>query len=183
MTAPIASGWSGCRMGFAPTGKRRLCTAHANNGHSNRLLDSRIVDWRRIVRSAFEGFFDRCGRPAGQPHIPAFRWQWRQSLDPFRSTCDVSKTLEVELQARAVGERIGDAGKRNAFVRLVSAGLAIQLQDVGTATVMKRNGSPLSFNEDRLPSSGSFHSTPQRPAAVQPIPAPGARLRCSSARR
>jgi hypothetical protein len=28
MTAPIASGWSGCRMGFAPTGKRRLCTAH-----------------------------------------------------------------------------------------------------------------------------------------------------------
>src|ERR1700675_3037401 len=32
MTAPIASGWSGCRVGFAPTGKRRLCTAHANNG-------------------------------------------------------------------------------------------------------------------------------------------------------
>ena len=33
MTAPIASGWSGCRVGFAPTGKRRLCTAHATNGH------------------------------------------------------------------------------------------------------------------------------------------------------
>ena len=33
MTAPIASGWSGCRMGFAPTGKRRLCTAHTQNGH------------------------------------------------------------------------------------------------------------------------------------------------------
>src|SRR6202165_1494199 len=30
MTAPIASGWSDCRVGFAPTGKRRLCTAHAN---------------------------------------------------------------------------------------------------------------------------------------------------------
>ena len=28
MTAPIASGWSGCRVGFAPTGKRRLVTAH-----------------------------------------------------------------------------------------------------------------------------------------------------------
>ena len=28
MTAPIASGWSGCRVGFAPTGKRRLITAH-----------------------------------------------------------------------------------------------------------------------------------------------------------
>jgi hypothetical protein len=34
MTAPIASGWSDCRVGFSPTGKRRLCTAHATNGHA-----------------------------------------------------------------------------------------------------------------------------------------------------
>jgi hypothetical protein len=33
MTAPIASGWSDCRVGLAPTGKRRLCTAHASSGH------------------------------------------------------------------------------------------------------------------------------------------------------
>src|ERR1700687_2331982 len=33
MTAPTASGWSGCRVGLAPTGKRRLCTAHATIGH------------------------------------------------------------------------------------------------------------------------------------------------------
>ena len=32
MTAPIASGWSDCRVGLAPTGKRRLCTAHAKGG-------------------------------------------------------------------------------------------------------------------------------------------------------
>jgi hypothetical protein len=32
MTAPIASGWSGCRVGFAPTGKRRLVTAHTQIG-------------------------------------------------------------------------------------------------------------------------------------------------------
>ena len=32
MTAPVASGWSGCRVGLAPTGKRRLVTAHANSG-------------------------------------------------------------------------------------------------------------------------------------------------------
>ena len=31
MTAPIASGWSGCRVGLAPTGKRRLFTAHTQN--------------------------------------------------------------------------------------------------------------------------------------------------------
>mgnify|MGYP003471051860 CR=1 FL=1 len=29
MPAPVASGWSGCRVGLAPTGKRRLFTAHA----------------------------------------------------------------------------------------------------------------------------------------------------------
>src|SRR5947209_16324506 len=29
MTAPVASGCSGCRVGLAPTGKRRLVTAHA----------------------------------------------------------------------------------------------------------------------------------------------------------
>ena len=33
MTAPVASGWSGCRVGFAPTGKRRLFTAHAKSRH------------------------------------------------------------------------------------------------------------------------------------------------------
>ena len=32
MTAPIASGWSGCRVGLAPTGKRRLVTAHTQSG-------------------------------------------------------------------------------------------------------------------------------------------------------
>ena len=40
MTAPIASGWSGCRVGLAPTGKRRLVTAHAMNGN---LCRRRIV--------------------------------------------------------------------------------------------------------------------------------------------
>src|SRR5580692_1969010 len=32
MTAPVASGWSGCRVGLTPTGKRRLCTAHTRSG-------------------------------------------------------------------------------------------------------------------------------------------------------
>ena len=34
MTAPVASGWSVRRVGLAPTGKRRLLTAHAKSGHS-----------------------------------------------------------------------------------------------------------------------------------------------------
>ena len=34
MPAPVASGWSGCRVGLAPTGKRRLVTAHTRCGPS-----------------------------------------------------------------------------------------------------------------------------------------------------
>ena len=34
MTAPVATGWSGGRVGLAPTEKRRLTTAHTHNGHS-----------------------------------------------------------------------------------------------------------------------------------------------------
>src|ERR1700680_536349 len=33
MTAPVASGWSVRRVGFAPTGKRRLVTAHGLSRH------------------------------------------------------------------------------------------------------------------------------------------------------
>ena len=40
VTAPIASGWSGCRVGLAPTGKRRLVTAHAKPG-SRRSVEQR----------------------------------------------------------------------------------------------------------------------------------------------
>jgi hypothetical protein len=32
--APVASGWSICRVGLAPTGKRHLFTAHTHNGLS-----------------------------------------------------------------------------------------------------------------------------------------------------
>src|SRR5262245_12504613 len=33
IAAPVASGWSGRRVGLAPTGKRRLVTAHTQGGH------------------------------------------------------------------------------------------------------------------------------------------------------
>src|SRR6266446_5339302 len=57
MTAPIASGWSDCRVGFSPTGKRRLCTAHTHLGHwaiGHRLiflLDSYLISRPRCVLS------------------------------------------------------------------------------------------------------------------------------------
>src|SRR6195256_4527449 len=33
VATPVASGWSVCRVGFTPTGKRRLITAHTRSGH------------------------------------------------------------------------------------------------------------------------------------------------------
>src|SRR3989475_12066356 len=33
IAAPVASGWSVRRVGFSPTGKRRLVTAHGLSGH------------------------------------------------------------------------------------------------------------------------------------------------------
>ena len=35
IAAPVASGWSGCRVGLAPTRKRRLTTARTQNRHCN----------------------------------------------------------------------------------------------------------------------------------------------------
>src|SRR5712691_3851099 len=36
IASPVASGWSRCRVGLAPTGKRRLLTAHTHCSHSIR---------------------------------------------------------------------------------------------------------------------------------------------------
>src|SRR5229473_2946681 len=49
MTAPIASGWSDCRVRFAPTGKRRLCTAHTRSGHHTAVDDHAALASRRSI--------------------------------------------------------------------------------------------------------------------------------------
>ena len=45
MTAPVASGWSGCRVGLAPTGKRRLFTAHAKRRTFSKPLVDNLKLW------------------------------------------------------------------------------------------------------------------------------------------
>src|ERR1700724_3637179 len=53
IAAPVASGWSVCRVGFAPTGKRRLFTAHAISGlmHRSKQRPTRSPP-RRVARDA-----------------------------------------------------------------------------------------------------------------------------------
>src|SRR5208283_2282475 len=53
MTAPVASGWSVRRVGLAPTGKRRLLTAHARSGRSRSA-------WRIGVKSTSLGVSGGC---------------------------------------------------------------------------------------------------------------------------
>src|SRR4030081_2738894 len=70
MTAPVASGWSGCRVGFAPTGKRRLLTAHANN-RLKTATDSRPQRYRLRFgrlghRKGEDGQCDPRGRAQGE---------------------------------------------------------------------------------------------------------------------
>src|SRR5260221_14745598 len=40
VAAPVASGWSVCRVGLAPTGKRRLVTAHTRSSHRHLAIRS-----------------------------------------------------------------------------------------------------------------------------------------------
>jgi hypothetical protein len=54
MTAPVASGWSVRRVGLAPTGKRRLLTAHATSGHSERASRKCQVGRADIYRDRIE---------------------------------------------------------------------------------------------------------------------------------
>src|ERR1700726_3373031 len=59
IAAPVASGWSVCRVGLAPTGKRRLVTAHTQVGHRGltapvnllirRLWSQRAKRWRNAA--------------------------------------------------------------------------------------------------------------------------------------
>src|SRR5271165_1724301 len=62
MPAPVASGWSGCRVGLAPTGKRRLVTAHTHNGRSSKCLRIDALAVKRLEGGACSGHIFRTAR-------------------------------------------------------------------------------------------------------------------------
>jgi len=75
MTAPVASGWSVRRVGLAPTGKRRLLTAHANTGRSLTARRTGQIDPNRtktpicgyVLCARERSFFRRRGPLASMP--------------------------------------------------------------------------------------------------------------------
>ena len=50
MTASVASGWSGRRVGLAPTEERRLCTAHTHSQETRH--PKQYVQWDSVVLDA-----------------------------------------------------------------------------------------------------------------------------------
>src|SRR5215471_6492652 len=55
IAAPVASGWSVRRVGLAPTGKRRLSTAHTHKRHpANPLVAHQgdITRWAKVIEDA-----------------------------------------------------------------------------------------------------------------------------------
>ena len=89
IAAPVASGWSGCRVGFAPTGKRRLFTAHAKTGLMRCSKFGRGA--YRFRCGASESRFFRHRRrwhiPQRRPYLPASaKWVSRRPLGKRRWT-------------------------------------------------------------------------------------------------
>ena len=94
VTAPVASGWSGCRVGLAPTGKRHLFTAHTQIG--NFTLSG---DWAYVWHFNVEGTSglsvncagnDACGN---QPFGASFpRWKGNMTLDWYYRKFDTALT-------------------------------------------------------------------------------------------
>ena len=80
MTAPIASGWSACRVGLAPTGKRRLSTAHARSTHCLKgepVSDSNPKRTTTIPEpAAFKGSRSVAERGAGPVYTSVTRPLW-----------------------------------------------------------------------------------------------------------
>src|ERR1700719_2436687 len=81
MPAPVASGGSGCRVGLAPTGKRRLVTAHT---HSSRLLW--LTEATLPISAGGSSKQEQRWRENGsEPQVEAA--SKRQEADPVRCEC------------------------------------------------------------------------------------------------
>src|SRR5215510_14210927 len=89
IAAPVASGWSGRRMGLTPTGKRRLVTAHTRSGPSYGLRSRNC--WPRLCCS---------NRSGGAPHrrrcdlacaINEEFYKWTERAVLQRDGCDRSR--------------------------------------------------------------------------------------------
>src|SRR6266478_4406349 len=74
MPAPVASGWSGCRVGLAPTGKRRLVTAHTRLGKLSEAIPNALIEVLGVPTDDFFQIHHVLPRDRYR-HTPAFLGQ------------------------------------------------------------------------------------------------------------
>ena len=98
MTAPVASGWSGCRVGLAPTGKRRLFTAHTRSS--------------RCAPPGVPGGVLARMAAAGQKALTNDR------LERARCTAAVGPIADV-LRTKSVASPIASIAKKRPYMHLV----------------------------------------------------------------
>ena len=77
MTAPVASGWSSCRVGLAPTGKRRLSRRTPHTRHSADRITQRAKFGRRHIQLTLAAGRSRRlpARPVLRSGRSGMRWQ------------------------------------------------------------------------------------------------------------
>ena len=92
IAAPVASGWSGCRVGFAPTGKRRLFTAHARNRH------------RRVPCSPFSV----APVSVGASNLSAGQVPWGFSHNFARPPARTDHSIVQHLRSHGLGGPVGE---------------------------------------------------------------------------
>jgi len=107
MPAPVASGGSGCRVGLAPTGKRRLSTAHT---HSSRLLW--LTEATLPISAGGSSKQEQRWRENGsEPQVEAA--SKRQEADPVRCECRAAAQQSPLRSRRWPGSAVlGLHGKR-----------------------------------------------------------------------
>jgi hypothetical protein len=92
MPAPVASGWSGCRVGLAPTGKRRLFTAHTHCQNPTHCRRSRQTIADR-----------RCGWHIGRSAM----------LHAYRATTPCTASLRRQINHAAASRSVDRRGQRS----------------------------------------------------------------------
>ena len=81
MPAPVASGWSGRRVGLAPTGKRRLVTAHTQSGRCGRAWSDRLSSDQELLKPALQPGIRAAERPPAmlKPATVTLSLRWHKS--------------------------------------------------------------------------------------------------------
>src|SRR5467141_5218364 len=135
MTAPIASGWSGCRVGLAPTGKRRLVTAHARSGHFDSAASGNLM--RKVAPRPAEFSAHSCPSWAStmvramdkpMPMPRGFVVKNRSNTSLSFSTGIPEPTSDTERSAELVSRAVDTVIRRSALGMPVIASMALTIR-------------------------------------------------------